>query len=76
MSNPENTKRGIVIEGKGSRVRVRFDDNDGIISPWLDVMQATTKGAKIYTRPKPGSMVICALDKKWGKRHRFGGDLF
>ena len=65
MSNPDLTKRGIVVEGRGSQVRVRFDDNDGMISPWLDVIQTSTKGAKVYRRPKPGSLVICALDKNW-----------
>ena len=59
----DQMKRGIVIEGRGSQVRVQFEDNDGVISPWLDVVQATTFGAKSYTRPKPGSLVICAMDK-------------
>lgn len=58
-------KRGIVIEGRGSQVRVQFEDNDGVISPWLDVVQSSTKGTKVYRRPKAGSMVLCDMDKNW-----------
>lgn len=61
---PEAIKRGIVVEGRGGQVRVQFE-NDDAISPWLDVMQGTTSGAQVFRRPKPGSLVVCALDRNW-----------
>ncbi len=58
----EQMKRGIVVDGQGSRVRVRFDDNDQMVSGWLDVVQRSTAGMKVFTRPKPGSQVVCLMD--------------
>lgn len=57
-------KRGIVVEGRGSQVRVRFDEHDGVISPWLDVAQESTIGKRSYRRFRPGEMVRCWLDDK------------
>ncbi len=57
-------KRGIVVEGRGSQVRVRFDEEGGVISPWLDVAQGSTIGKRSYRRFKPGEMVRCYLDRK------------
>lgn len=65
MLNSDQIKRGVVIEGKGAQVRVEFEENDAVASPWLDVVAQVTKGAKIYWRPKVGSLVICAMDEKW-----------
>lgn len=58
----EQMKRGIVVDGRGSQVRVRFEDNDQMISGWLDVMQRSTAGMRSFTRPKPGSQVVCQMD--------------
>ncbi|MCG7518851.1 phage baseplate assembly protein V [Ruegeria sp. Ofav3-42] len=58
----DQMKRGIVVEGRGSQVKVRFEDNDQVISGWLDVAQRSTAGMKVFTRPKPGSQVACLLD--------------
>ncbi|WP_170433019.1 phage baseplate assembly protein V [Ruegeria arenilitoris] len=58
----EQMKRGIVVDGRESQVRVRFDDNDQMISGWLDVAQRSTAGMKVFTRPKPGSQVVCLMD--------------
>ncbi|WP_171182357.1 phage baseplate assembly protein V [Ruegeria sp. HKCCD8929] len=55
-------KRGIVVEGRGSQVKVRFEDNDQVVSGWLDVVQRSTAGMRAFTRPKPGSQVVCQLD--------------
>ncbi|WP_171182390.1 phage baseplate assembly protein V [Ruegeria sp. HKCCD8929] len=55
-------KRGIVVEGRGSQVKVRFEDNDQVISGWLDVVQRSTAGMRAFTRPKPGSQVVCQMD--------------
>jgi phage baseplate assembly protein gpV len=57
-------KRGIVVEGRGSQVRVQFDDNDGMISPWLDVAQESTIGKRSFRRFKAGEMVRCYIDRK------------
>ena len=57
-------KRGIVVAGRGSQVKVRFDESDGVISPWLDVAQASTIGKRSYRRFKTGEMVRCHLDRK------------
>jgi len=58
----EQMKRGIVVDGRGSQVRVRFEDNDEVISGWLDVVQRSSAGMRVFTRPKPGSQVVCAMD--------------
>jgi phage baseplate assembly protein gpV len=57
-------RRGIVVEGRGSQVKVRFDDSDGMISPWLDAGQSSTIGKQAYTRFKPGELVRCYVDRK------------
>jgi len=58
----EQMKRGIVVDGRGSQVRVRFEDNDQLISGWLDVAQRSTAGMRVFTRPKTGSQVVCLMD--------------
>ncbi|WP_299773136.1 phage baseplate assembly protein V [uncultured Tateyamaria sp.] len=60
--NFEQMKRGIVVDGRGSQVRVRFEDNDQVVSGWLDVVQRSTAGMRVFTRPKPGSQVVCQMD--------------
>ena len=57
-------KRGIVVAGRGSQVKVHFDESDGVISPWLDVAQPSTIGKRSYRRFKKGEMVRCYLDRK------------
>lgn len=57
-------RRGIVVDGRGSQVKVQFDDSDGVISPWLDVAQPSTIGKQAYRRFKKGEMVRCYLDRK------------
>jgi phage baseplate assembly protein gpV len=57
-------KRGIVVAGRGSQVKVRFEDEDGLISPWLDMAQASTIGKQFYRRFKVGELVRCYLDEK------------
>lgn len=58
----EQMKRAIVVAGRGSQVKVRFEDNDQMISGWLDVVQRSTAGMRAFTRPKPGSQVVCQMD--------------
>lgn len=57
-------RRGVVVDGRGSQVKVQFDDNDGVISPWLDVAQSGTVGKQAYRRFKKGELVRCYLDRK------------
>lgn len=57
-------RRGVVVDGRGSQVRVRFEDSDDVISPWLDVAQASTIGKQSYRRFKKGELVRCYLDRK------------
>lgn len=55
-------KRGTVIAGRGSQVRVQLEDADGMISPWLDVAQEATIGKRSFRRFKPGELVRVYLD--------------
>lgn len=55
-------KRGVVVEGKGSQVRVQFEDQDDMISPWLDVAQESTVGKRSFRRFKAGELVRVYLD--------------
>ena len=57
-------RRGIVVDGRGSQVRVQFDEHDGALSPWLDVAQPSTIGKQAYRRFKKGEMVRCYIDRK------------
>lgn len=57
-------RRGRVVEGKGSQVRVRFEDGDGLISCWLDCGQRSTKGKKSFGRYQKGELVRCIIDDK------------
>lgn len=59
---PDQFRRGVVIEGRGSQVRVQFADDD-LLSPWLEVTQAATRGARLYARPKVGTMVAVTMDR-------------
>ncbi|MGR3760882.1 hypothetical protein ACUXV3_12245 [Roseobacteraceae bacterium NS-SX3] len=57
-------KRGRVVAGRGSQVKVVFEDSDGVVSPWLDVAQSSTIGKRSYRRFKTGELVRCYLDRK------------
>ncbi|WP_282093032.1 hypothetical protein [Epibacterium ulvae] len=56
-------KRGRVVDGRGSQVKVLFEDSDGVVSPWLDVAQRSTIGKQSYHRFKVGELVRCYLDR-------------
>lgn len=55
-------RRGVVVEGRGSQVRVQFEDADGVVSAWLDCAQESTKGKRSFRRFKTGELVRCYLD--------------
>mgnify|MGYP000359674778 CR=1 FL=1 len=54
-------RRGIVVDGRAGQIQVQFED--GMVSPWLDVAQGATRGARMYVRPDVGSMVACMMDR-------------
>ena len=54
MTQPEQMKRGTVVEGRGAQA----------VSGWLDVLEGSTNGARFYSRPRPGTMVACAMDRR------------
>lgn len=56
------TRRGRVVEEKGSQVRVQFEDSDGMLSCWLDCGQRSTKGKRSFGRYQKGELVRCIID--------------
>lgn len=62
----QTNKRGIVVDRdpKGQRIRVQFDDEDGVVSHWIDVLASSGGGTKTYMMPDDGDEVWCALDAK------------
>lgn len=58
-------KFGIVtnIDEKKAQARVRFLDNDGVLSYWLPIMQAKTLKDKFYIMPDIGEHVVCIMDE-------------
>jgi len=57
-------KRGLVREvdaGRG-RARVEFADEDGVVSFWLNVNQASVGKVSISAMPPVGSQVNCLVD--------------
>jgi phage baseplate assembly protein V len=57
-------KRGIVVKTDASKVRakVRFSDEDGNVSYWLNVNQPASGSNKSYRMPDVGSQVNCLID--------------
>lgn len=59
-------KRGIIVDRDPAkmRVKVRFDDEDGMVSAWIDVLAKSTKGTQTFMMPAMGEEVWCAVDAK------------
>ncbi|KQI69378.1 hypothetical protein AN189_02835 [Loktanella sp. 3ANDIMAR09] len=59
-------KRGVVVarDPQTQRVRVQFDDEDGIVSAWIDVLAKSTSKTKSFMMPGLGEEVWCALDAR------------
>ena len=57
-------KIGIVdaIDPAACKVRVHFQDQDGVVSDWLPVMQKKTLNDKQYWMPDIGEHVVCLMD--------------
>lgn len=59
-------KRGIIVDRDPAkmRVKVRFDDEDGMVSAWIDVLAKSTIGTQTFMMPAMGEEVWCAMDAK------------
>lgn len=57
-------KFGVVtrVDAANCRARVRYQDNEGIESWWLAVIQRKTTGDRDYHMPQPGEHVACLVD--------------
>lgn len=59
-------KRGIVVQRDPvkKRVRVQFDDEDGMVSDWIDVLARSGGETATFMMPNKGDEVWCALDAR------------
>lgn len=59
-------KRGIIVDRDPAkmRIKVRFDDEDGMVSAWIDVVAKSTKTTQTFMMPDIGEEVWCAMDAK------------
>ncbi len=62
----QTNKRGIVVDRDPARqkIRVQFEDEDGVVSHWIDVLASAGGSTKTYMMPDMGDEVWCALDAK------------
>jgi phage baseplate assembly protein V len=62
----QTNKRGIVVDRDPTKqkIRVQFDDEDGVVSHWIDVLASAGGSTKTYMMPDMGDEVWCALDAK------------
>ncbi len=58
-------RRGIVqeVDAATHRVRCAFPERDGVVSGWLDVLVAASKGTRVYGLPAEGTQVAVLLDE-------------
>lgn len=68
MSAPETVpawRRGLVtaVDAAKCKVRVKFPDEDGIVSDWLPVCVPFALGAKAYWLPRVNSQVVALMDE-------------
>lgn len=59
-------KRGVIVDRDPAkmRIKVRFDDEDGMVSSWIDVLAKSTKATQTFMMPDLGEEVWCAVDAK------------
>jgi phage baseplate assembly protein V len=57
-------KSGVVmlLDGAKRRVRVKFEDEDGVQSSWLRVLSRGSKGMRQTHMPAIGEQVACLID--------------
>lgn len=60
------SKRGRVVDRDPAkhRIRVQFEDEDGMVSAWIDVLGRSAGGVQSFMMPSMGDEVWCALDPK------------
>lgn len=59
-------RRGIVVDRdpKRMKVKVQFEDEDGVVSTWIDVLSKSSTGVKAFQMPGKDDEVWCAMDAK------------
>lgn len=62
----QTNKRGIVVDRDPARqkIRVQFEDEDDVVSHWIDVVARSGGDTKTSMMPDMGDEVWCALDAK------------
>lgn len=63
--NP-TTRRGIVVDRdpKTMRVKVQFEDEDELVTQWIDVLSKSSTGVSLFQMPGANDEVWCAMDAK------------
>lgn len=68
MGSQSYLRHGIVreVDGKRGLARVEFQDQDGVASWWLSVVQPLASGSasRAYAMPEIGSQVACQTDER------------
>lgn len=64
VDNEKNSpfKRGIVVDRKPGKVKVKFDDEDEDQSTWLSVGQSGSASNKMFNMPDIGDQIGCLVD--------------
>lgn len=63
--NP-NIRRGLVVDRdpKAMRVKVQFQDEDDLVTQWIDVVAKSSTGVSAFQMPGEKDEVWCAMDAK------------
>ncbi|MBB4954404.1 phage baseplate assembly protein gpV [Agrobacterium vitis] len=63
--NPTN-RRGVVVDRdpKTMRVKVQFQDEDDVVTQWIDVTAKSATGTSAFQMPGHNDEVWCAMDAK------------
>lgn len=59
-------RRGVVVDRdpKKMKIKVRFEDEDDVVTHWIDVTGSSSGGAKFFSMPGMEDEVWCAMDAK------------
>jgi len=62
----QTTRRGIVVDRdpKAMRVKVQFEDEDELVTQWIDVLAKSSTGVSAFQMPGEKDEVWCAMDAK------------
>ncbi|MGV1825605.1 hypothetical protein GOZ89_16215 [Agrobacterium vitis] len=63
--NP-TVRRGVVVDRdpKTMRVKVQFQDEDEVVTQWIDVVAKSATGVSVFQMPGQGDEAWCAMDVK------------